>query len=155
MARYKFEVTTLQDEDICISARDRVTGEQHGYVQLTSSLTLKRKELIEIAQLYVHSSKRGSGLGSILASRAIDYALKMNKGIHMLIQPGSEGFWRKYFNARFNGKRMTLLGGDTLNSKLFDGVVFEISMVSLIQNYKFPRSKELRSPGIERICRIV
>ncbi|WP_454785516.1 GNAT family N-acetyltransferase [Legionella sp. WA2024007413] len=155
MARYKFEVTYLQNEDIRISARDRVTNELYGYVQISSSLNLENKELIEIAQLYVISNKRGSGLGSILTSRAIEYALKINKGIHMLIQPGSEGFWKKYFNARFNGKRMTLLGGETLNSKLYEGAVFEISMMSLIRNYKFPLDKELRLPGVERACRIV
>ncbi len=70
----------------------------------------------------------------------------------MMIQPGSEGFWKKFFNARFDGKRMTLFGGDVLNSKLSGGMVFEISMMSLIKNYKFPLSKNLRLLGVERIC---
>ncbi|HHF7367974.1 TPA: GNAT family N-acetyltransferase [Legionella bozemanae] len=152
MTKYKFELTE-QNEDIQISAKVRATGVIHGYVQISSSITLENKKLIEIAQLFVNQNIRGSGLGSELASRAIEYALKNNKGIHMMIQPGSVGFWKKYFNNRFDGRRMTLFGGEALNSKLSDGVVFEISMISLIKNYKFPLDEDLRAPGIERICR--
>ncbi|MCE0722552.1 MULTISPECIES: GNAT family N-acetyltransferase [Legionella] len=154
MTKYKFELT-IQNENIQISAKERLTGVIQGYVQLSSSITLENKKLIEITQLYVNKNMRGFGLGGELASRAIEYALKKNKGIQMMIQPGSEGFWRKYFNNRFDGRRMTLFGGEVLNTKLSDGVVFEISMISLIKNYKFPLDKNLRSPGIERICQHV
>ncbi|KTD71219.1 GNAT family N-acetyltransferase [Legionella tucsonensis] len=154
MTKYKFELTE-KNEDILISAKERTTGIRYGYVQISSSITLENKKLIEIAQIFVNQNIRGSGLGSELASRAIEYVLKKNKGIHMMIQPGSVGFWRKYFNNRFDGRRMTLFGGEVLNSKLSDGVVFEISMISLIKNYKFPMDKDLRAPGIERICQQV
>ncbi|KTD44367.1 GNAT family N-acetyltransferase [Legionella parisiensis] len=154
MTKYKFELTK-QNGDIQISAKERATGVIHGYVQISSSKTLEDKDLIEIAQLFVNQNIRGSGLGSELASRAIEYALKANKGIQMMIQPGSVGFWKKYFNNRFDGRRMTLFGGEALNSKLSDGVVFEISMMSIIKNYKFPLDESLRAPGIERICQYI
>ncbi|WP_426759941.1 GNAT family N-acetyltransferase, partial [Pseudomonas aeruginosa] len=68
---------------------------------------LESRNLLEIDQLYVDNNARGHGLGSELASRAIKYALKMDKGIHMMIQPGSDVFWKKYFNSRCDGKRIT------------------------------------------------
>ncbi|HAU1193283.1 TPA: GNAT family N-acetyltransferase [Legionella pneumophila] len=152
MAIYKFEISTMQNGDIQISARHKSTGEIHGYVQLASSDRLESRNLLEIDQLYVDNNARGHGLGSELASRAIKYALKMDKGIHMMIQPGSDMFWKKYFNSRFDGKRITLFGGETLNTNLADGKVFEISKESLVANYKFPQDKHLRDRDMERIC---
>lgn len=74
----------------------------------------------------------------------------MDKGIHMMIQPGSDVFWKKYFNSRFDGKRITLFGGETLNTNLADGKVFEISKESLVANYKFPQDRHLRDRDMEK-----
>lgn len=152
MANYKFEISTMQNGSIQISAKHKSTGEIHGYVQIASSDRLESKKLVEIDQLFVNNNTRGHGLGSELASRAIKYALKMNKGIHMMIQPGSDMFWKKYFNSRFDGKRMTLFGGKSLNTNLVDGKVFEISKESLVANYKFPQDRHLRDRDMEKIC---
>lgn len=129
-------------------------GEQElGYVLIASTPLLESKGVIEIDQLQVNKTERAKGVGSQLMLRAIARALKQGKGIHILIQPGSAGFWKKFFNRYFIGKRMTTFGGLPLNASIADGKVFELSYDTLTRNYAFKRGSASRCHAIEKISK--
>ncbi|WBV71473.1 hypothetical protein PGH42_17660 [Legionella pneumophila] len=76
MAIYKFEISTMQNGNIQISAKHKSTGEIHGYVQIASSARLESRNLLEIDQLYVDNNARGHGLGVNSPQEPLNMLLK-------------------------------------------------------------------------------
>ena len=108
-----------------------------GYIEFTRK-EVSGRTLIEIDQVFTEPHARGQGVGSQLILKVFAKAIKEENDIRLQIQPGSQGFYQKFFRQFFNIKSLKLLDERpvTLGAKLKDGASIDMAYLQLSTHYK-------------------